>query len=130
MGKAEGREGARTFFRGQKFLAQCCEVGVLRRRDYVETRALSLTLPASTLTVYSISRPPLDFRSEVFCETKRSKSFSEGTPARSPVSVRASTSLSYSSCTLSFSFSGSENASAKRAARFVSAAASAVAACA
>ena len=43
-----------------------------------ETRAFSFTRPLSTLTVYSISRPPLSFRSFVFCWTNRSKSFRLG----------------------------------------------------
>src|ERR1700683_3150708 len=58
----------------------------------LETRAFNFTCPPSILTVYSISRPPFSFRSFVFCRTNRSTSFRLGTPAFSPVSVRASTS--------------------------------------
>ena len=56
-------------------------------------RAFNFTRPASTLTVYSISWPPLFFRSFVFCSTNRSKSFRLGALGLSPVAVRASISF-------------------------------------
>ena len=40
------------------------------------------------MTVYSISCPPLFFRSIVFCKTKRSKSFRLGALALSPAAAR------------------------------------------
>ena len=82
----------------------------------LEMRAFNFTRPPSMLTVYSISWPPLSFRSFVFWRTNRSKSCKLGAlDLFSGRRARFDQLLDKAYCTFAFSCSGSENDSAKAA---------------